>query len=88
MEELIEKIGWVTQPNVGVICDAIKGEYDRKARTPKKLAKLFCKMMIEGYSLIIRAHAAALKAFIDKTTEASEVHLPMLSWMTPEIIGP
>ena len=24
---------------------------------------------------------------MDKTTEASEVHLPMLPWMTPEIIG-
>ena len=43
--------------------------------------------MISGYAPIIRAHAAALRAFMDKTTEASEVHLPMLPWMTPEIIG-
>ena len=88
VEELIEKIGWVTHPLAGVICDEVKGEYDRKERTPEKLAKVFCRVIIQGYSPIMRAHAAALKAFMDKTTEASEVHLPMLPWMTPEIIGP
>ena len=41
MEELIEKIGWVTHPLAGVICDEVKGEYDRKERTPEKLAKVF-----------------------------------------------
>ena len=70
MEELIEKIGWVTHSHAGVICEQVKGEYDRKERTPEKLAKVFCKMMINGYSPVIRAHAAALKAFMDKTTEA------------------
>ena len=88
VEELIEKIDWVTHPHAGVICDQVKGEYDRKERTPEKLAKVFCRVIIQGYSPIMRAHAAALKAFMDKTAEASEVHLPMLPWMTPEIIGP
>ena len=89
VETLIEQIGWVTHPLASAICDTAKRLFDQKRRkwTPDKLAAKFCKMMMNGYAPIIRSHAAALRAFMDKTTEASEVHLPMLTWMTPEIIG-
>ena len=90
VETLIEQIGWVTHPLTSATCDTAKRLFDKKKKwekTPGKLEDKFCKMMMVGYAPIIRAHAAALRAFMDKTTEASEVHLPMLPWMTPEIIG-
>ena len=87
VETLIEQIGWVTHPHTSAICDTAKRLFDKKKWSPGKLATKFCKMMISLYAPIIRAHAAALRAFMDKTTEASEVHLAMLPWMTPEIIG-
>ena len=74
---------------MGAICGTAKRLFDKKKwqKIPGKLATKFCNIMIDGYAPIVQAHAAALRAFMDKTTEASEVHLPMLTWMTPEIIG-